>query len=102
MDRMPFVRRWLAQTERVRTIVRERYQHLAGDALTTAAVEENVLVQLENLRAFPFVAAALACGSLRMSGWVFKIETGAVFEYLPASGQFVDLALAASASPPPA
>jgi carbonic anhydrase len=92
MARLPFVKRWLAQTDRVRMIVKERYRHLEGDALVTACVQENVLVQLENLRAFAFVAERLRQGTLRMSGWVFKIETGEVFEFEPASGQYVDIA----------
>jgi carbonic anhydrase len=91
MDRLPLVRRWLQETSRVRGIVEERYGHLDAAARVTAAVEENVLVQLENLRAFPFVAERLASGQLQMSGWVFKIETGEVFGYDPEQGQFVRL-----------
>jgi carbonic anhydrase len=101
MDRIPLVKRWLAQNERVRDIVRERYGHLEGPARTTAAVEENVLVSLENLRTFPFIADRLASGALRMSGWVFKIETGQVFEFDPRSGQFVDMLASPSVPPPP-
>jgi carbonic anhydrase len=88
MERLPYVRRWLAETERVRDIVEKRYGELEGAARMIAAVEENVLVQLENLRAFPFVAERLAAGRLQLSGWVFKIETGQVFGYDPEQGQF--------------
>ena len=55
----------------------------------TATVEENVLVQLENLRTFDFVADRLDDGKLKMNGWVFKIATGEVFDYDPVSGQFL-------------
>ena len=58
----------------------------------TATVEENVLVQLENLRTLPSVASRLVKGDLHLHGWVYKIETGEVFAYEPASGQFVPLA----------
>jgi carbonic anhydrase len=92
MDRLPYVRRWLQETTRVRGIVEERYGHLEGEDLVTAAVAENVLVQLENLRAFPFVAERLATGRLEVNGWIFDIETGAVFAYDPHEGQFVTLA----------
>jgi carbonic anhydrase len=92
MDRLPYVRRWLQETTRVKGIVEERYGHLDAAARLTAAVEENVLVQLENLRAYSFVADRLAAGRLRMSGWVFKIETGEVFGYDPEQGQFAPLA----------
>jgi carbonic anhydrase len=92
MDRLPYVRRWLQETTRVRGIVEERYAHLEPAARLTAAVEENVLVQLENLRAYSFVADRLAAGSLQMSGWVFRIETGDVFGYDPELGQFTPVA----------
>jgi carbonic anhydrase len=99
MDRLPLVKRWMAQAGRVRDIVAERYAHLDAAARMTAAVEENVLVSLENLRAFPFVAERLARGALSMSGWVYKIETGQVFGFDPRVGQFVDMA--AGSIPPP-
>lgn len=92
VDRLPLVKRWLAQADRVRAIVEERYHHLGPDERLTAAAEENVLVQLENLREFPFVASRLDSGKLQMSGWVYKIESGEIFSYEPALGQFVELA----------
>ncbi len=58
----------------------------------TATVEENVLVQLENLRTLPSVAPRLLRGDLHLHGWVYKIETGEVFAYDLASGQFVPVA----------
>lgn len=60
--------------------------------LLTATVEENVLVQLENLRTLQAVASRLARGDLHLHGWVYKIETGEVFASDSASGQFVPLA----------
>jgi carbonic anhydrase len=88
---MSFVKRWLDQSEAVRSIVRERYADLTGDALLTAAAEENVLVQLEHLREYPFITERLDKGTLHLAGWVFKIETGNVFEYDAESGQFVSI-----------
>jgi carbonic anhydrase len=101
--KLPFVKKWVDQTENVRAIVRERYSHLTGNELLTAAVEENVLVQLEHLREFTFVSDRLDKGALRLAGWVFKLETGEVFEFEPEAGQF--LAIGAdrqpSSRPPP-
>jgi carbonic anhydrase len=88
---LPFVKKWLAQAERVRTIVAERYGHLGWEERMLAAVGENVLVQLENLRDFPFVAERLDSGKLSIAGWVYKIDSGEVFSYQPSSGQFVEL-----------
>ncbi len=89
---LPAVAAWLAHAETTRRIVRENYAHLDGDRLLTATVEENVLVQLENLRTLPAVAARLKRGDLHLHGWVYKIETGEVFAYDPGPGQFVPVA----------
>jgi carbonic anhydrase len=89
---LPNVRRWVARADRVRSVINERYTHLTGDARLTAAVEENVLVQLENLRDFPFIAERLAAGTLHISGWVYHIGRGEVYSYDPTSGEFVLLA----------
>jgi carbonic anhydrase len=73
-------------------IIRDNYAHLDGNRLLTAAVEENVLVQLENLRAHPAVGFRLERGDLHLHGWVYKIETGEVFAYDVGKAQFLKLA----------
>ena len=88
LGRMPAVRSWLSHAEPTRRIIREKYEHLSEGALVNAAVQENVLVQLENLRTHPAVGAMLARGTLKLHGWVYKIETGEVFAYSPRTGQF--------------
>ncbi len=91
MAHLKHVPRWLSESASIPKIIEERYGHLAPEAQTTAAVEENVLVQLENLRSFDFVARRLDAGTLQMSGWVFRISTGSVFNYDPISQQFLQL-----------
>jgi carbonic anhydrase len=88
----PAIREWLGHAESTARIIRENYGHISDpQALLTAAVEENVLVQLEHVRTHPAVAAALARGALKLHGWVYKFETGQVFSYDPMSGQFSQL-----------
>lgn len=89
---LPAVAAWLRHAETTGRIVRENYSHLDGHRLLTATIEENVLVQLENLRTLPAVASRLIKGNLKLHGWVYKIETGEVFAYDPRSGQFVPVA----------
>jgi carbonic anhydrase len=89
---LPALSAWLAYAESTRRIIQRNYGHLEGNALVTATVEENVLVQLENLRTHPTVAERLTAGNLHLHGWVYKIETGEVFAYDVSSGQFVPLA----------
>jgi carbonic anhydrase len=92
VESLPAVATWLSHAETTRRIVQDNYTHLDGDRLVTATVEENVLVQLENLRTLPAVASRLVRGDLHLHGWVYKIETGEVFAYDTANGQFVPLA----------
>ncbi len=94
---MPTVRRWLEHAQTTRRIMHEKYTHLDGPALLTATVEENVLVQIENLRTHPSVAAAAAAGKMNLYGWVYKIETGQVFAFSPDEGQFLPLGRTAPA-----
>ena len=75
-----------------RRFMRENYGHLDGDRLLTATVQENVLVQLESLQTLPAVDSRLVRGDLHLHGWVYKIETGAIFAYDLTSGQFAPLA----------
>ena len=57
-----------------------------------ATVEENVVVQLGNLRSLPSVASRLMKGNLELHGWVYEFETGEVFAYEPSRRKFVPLA----------
>jgi carbonic anhydrase len=98
---MPAVSAWLSHAEATRRIIKEKYRDLTHTALLTATVEENVLVQLENLRTHPSVAAGLARGKLKLHGWVYKIESGQVFAYDPQRGQFVPVAEALPGPIPP-
>jgi carbonic anhydrase len=89
---LPATADWLKHAETTRQIIRDNYSHLDGAALLTATIEENVLVQLEHLRTLPCVASRIVKGNLKLHGWVYKIETGEVFAYDLADGQFVPLA----------
>ena len=60
----------------------------SGDELLNAAVEKNVLIQLENLRNLPFIVDAVNSGKLELHGWVYKFESGEIREYSPESGRF--------------
>jgi carbonic anhydrase len=92
LSALPAVASWLSHADKTRRIVEANYRHLDGERLLTATVEENVLVQLENLRTLPVVATRLARGDLHLHGWVYKIQTGEVFAYEASPGQFVPVA----------
>lgn len=89
VEKMPAVKEYLKHAEATRRIIEENYSHVEEpDKRLTVTVEENVLVQLENLRTHPAVAAALGRGELALHGWVYKFESGEVFGYNPEEKQF--------------
>jgi carbonic anhydrase len=59
-ESMPLMHHWLEHAEATRRIVKDKYPTLSHDELLNVAVQENVLVQLDNLRSHPAVASALA------------------------------------------
>src|SRR5262245_42541762 len=63
---LPAVSLWCAHAEATRRIMRELYPDLTGPALQSRAAEQNVLVQLGNLRTHPAVAAGLSRGGLSL------------------------------------
>lgn len=102
LEKLPAVRAWLAHAESTHRIVEENYGHITEPtARLTATVEENVLVQLEQLRTHPSVAAALSRKAINLHGWVYKFETGQVFSFDPTHCQFLPLQDASLATPAP-
>ena len=88
---LPAVADWLSYAATTKEIIHSNYGHLDEDAQFRAAIEENVLVQIENLRTHPSVARKVEAGEIHLHGWVYKIETGDVFSFDPAEGQFLPL-----------
>ena len=77
----------------------KRYDGTAAVDGLTLTVEENVLTQIEHLRTHPAVRSRVARGELSLHGWVYKLETGEVFQYDAEQGQFSHLTTAMSPMP---
>jgi carbonic anhydrase len=88
VENMPLVADWLRHADSTIEIIKNRYADLEGDALTTAAAEENVLVQLEHLRTLPVIANRIAQDLVNLHGWMYNVETGEIFAYDGKEKQF--------------
>ena len=91
LAKLPTMAAWLSHAEATRWVARQKYADRSEADLLNITIQENVLMQLENLRTHPAVAVAVASGKLKLHGWVYKFETGQVFAYTPQEGQFVPL-----------
>lgn len=86
---LPAVTEWLKASGDARSRAHRRAD---GKDRLTAAIEENVLVQLERARRFPCVADAVAKGELTLHGWVYDIEATTFGVYDDEAGAFLPLA----------
>jgi carbonic anhydrase len=86
LSSVPAVRHWLADTE---PHDEARGAEIGADGTAiTAAVQRHVVAQLDRLRTHPSVAERLAGGRLRLHGWFYAVDTGAVSVYRPDAGEF--------------
>jgi carbonic anhydrase len=88
---LPLVAAWLRHAEATKRIVDENYSDCEGAALLNATIKENVLMQLDNLRTYPAVAARLTKGDLTLHGWVYHIESGQILAFDPAQSRFAPM-----------
>ena len=88
---MPLVSEWLKHADATRHVVNECYPDLTGVDRLNATIKENVLVQLDNLRTYPKVAALMAKGELTLHGWIYEIESGQILAYDPQVSHFVPI-----------
>lgn len=91
LSEMPIVEEWLSHAAATKRIVNENYADISDDDKLNVAIQENVLVQLENLKTHPAVASRLLRGEINLHGWTYVIQTGQVFSYQPEEGQFLPL-----------
>jgi carbonic anhydrase len=78
MEQMPAVGSWLRNATATRAVVEVRHPGLEGPEAVQALVEENVRVQLANLRTHPAIAARIAEHSIEIHGWVYDIGAGII------------------------
>lgn len=66
----------------------ERVKELDADAQVPALEHEAVVISLENLMTFPFVAAAVEAGELTLHGLMNDIGEGTLSQFNPETGAF--------------
>jgi carbonic anhydrase len=86
--RTPHIGEWLKYGDRTMRVVTASYPELSREERLEITSEENVLVQMENLRTYPVVLKALKEGRLHVHAWFFDIRTGRVYAYSPEKEQY--------------
>jgi folate-binding protein YgfZ len=84
----PHIGQWLKNGDRTMRVVTACYPELSREERLEITSEENVLVQMENLRTYPVVLSAAKEGRLHVHAWFFEIRTGCVYRYSPEKEQY--------------
>ena len=90
---LPAVAQWLKHAERTKRILSDNYKEEDAARVENIAIQENVLVQMENLRTLPSIARKLWKREVTIHGWVYKIESGRVFIYDAVHEAFLPISL---------
>jgi len=72
LESMPAIQNWVKKSSRVLD------QLDSGDVQICEAIKMNVLLQLDHLMEYPYVAGAVQEGRLELHGWVYHFESGHV------------------------
>jgi carbonic anhydrase len=89
---LPEVAAWLEYARAILPAVEKDAATLSPAERLNLAIERNVLLQLEHLKTYPFVADGLSAGHLRLHGWVYFLESGEVTAHVPGQARFMPLA----------
>ena len=83
-----FIDHWVEIAQPAREIVQ---QDLSGKSLeiqARACEQAALMISLENLLTFPWLAERVQAGQLALHGWYFDMEAGQMLAYHPDSGEF--------------
>jgi carbonic anhydrase len=87
-----FIGRWVAISRPARDAVQRDLKHKSRELQRKACEEASILISLENLLSFPWVAQRVNEGKLALHGWYFDLEAGQLLGYHPDTGAFEKLA----------
>lgn len=77
LDQLPSVKCWLMHAH----ATQKRIERFKDPVDAIKVVEENVLVQIDNLKTHPSVSAALRNGTVHIFGWIYHFEDGQISVY---------------------
>lgn len=89
-DTQPHITSWLelARPAREKVLAAE----VAEDEVYLETIKTNVLLQADNLRSYPCVAAGERDGTLTIHGWLYDLHTGTIRAFNPETGDWDSIA----------
>lgn len=86
-----FIDDWMKLVESARISVERDYADASEEVRRCACEQRAILVSLENLLTYPWVAERVADNTLRIHGWYFDVKQGQLLGYNSSTRQFETL-----------
>lgn len=83
-----FIGKWVGIAQRARERVLAELPDKPTTLQERACEQAAILVSLENLMTYPWIARRVAVGTMYLHGWYFDIAEGSLLSYSPASNAF--------------
>ena len=83
-----FIGKWVSIAQRARERVLAELPSKPPLLQERACEQAGILVSLENLLTYPWIAERVQAGTIHLHGWYFDIAAGALLHYDPASNAF--------------
>ena len=90
-ENFEFISQWMKIGSPALHAVEAELKNASPGIKQTALEQAVVLVSMNNLMTFPWIAAAVGKGELDIHGWYFQIKTGQLKHYDTATGLFTDI-----------
>jgi len=87
-----FIGQWVGIANKARERVLAELQSKPSALQDRACEQASILVSLENLMTYPWIAQRVAAGKVHLHGWYFDIVQGELLGYSPAGNAFEPLA----------
>ena len=83
-----FIGKWVGIAQRARERVLAELPSKPLALQERACEQAGILVSLENLMTYPWIAQRVEAGEIHLHGWYFDIAAGALMHYEPARNAF--------------
>lgn len=87
-----FIDQWVAIAHPAKEAVQRSLGHKSEDLQHRACEQASILISLENLLSFPWVAERVQSQKLALHGWYFDLTNGELLGYHPHHGEFQKIA----------
>jgi carbonic anhydrase len=86
-----FVGHWMRIAESAKQQVLAEIPHKSDEEKIRACEMASVIISLDNLMTFPFIAERVDAGKLVLVGWYFDIHNGVLYDFDQTDNLFVPL-----------